>query len=186
MRIIPIGLRFVDQLTSLSTVLVDELQQLVASIQAMFASVVTEIQSIQAQWVDITYSSTNYSTNGSGLITPSSAAPNVYRYKLIGKTLLLTCTAKVAIGNGTTTEVRFKIPTTNTAKKVSGVGGVGDNTQRTAGVYSASGGTAGVTLAAINAVGGYVSVQRYDGAPAAAFPNGQDVTLGFMIQIPLV
>lgn len=185
MRIVPISLRFIDQLTSLSSTLVDELQQLVASIQAMVASLVFEIQSIQAVWVDLNFSVANYSTNNTGLFTITNAAPNLYRYKLIGKTLLLTCSAKVTIGNTTTSEIRFRIPV-GTAKKVTGTSGVGDNVQMTSGVYKDSAGVAGMTLATINTVGGYVSVQRYDGAPGTVFPNGRDVTIGFMVQIPLV
>lgn len=186
MKIIPVSLRFTDQLTSLSAVLVDELQQLVTSIQAMLGSLVNEILLMESAWIDVTFSSTNYTTNDTGLISVANTAPYVHRYKAIGKTLLLTCSAKVTIGNGTTSEVRFKIPRVGSAKNVLGLGGVGDNVQKTAAVYSDSAGVSGVALAAINTVGGYVSVQRFDGAPGAVFVNGRDVTIGFMVQIPLV
>lgn len=186
MRIIPVSLRFADQLMSLSSTLVDELQQLVASLQAMLSSLVGAVLAIEATWTDLVYSSTNYTTNNTGLISVTNAPANVYRYKLIGKTMLLTCSVKVTIGNGTTSEIRFRIPTTGTIKAIIGAGGVGDNVQMTAGVYMDSAGVSGVVMAAINTIGKYITVQRYDGAPGAVFVNGRDVTVGFMVQIPLV
>lgn len=183
MTVTPIVLRFADQLMSVSAVLVSELQQLVASIQVMIASLVAEIKSIEAGWVDLPYAPTNYSPNSAGLITTTNAAPNVFRYKLIGKTLLLNCSVKVTIGNASTTEIRFRIPTG--PQRVTGLPGVGDDTQMTAGVYSDSSGVAGVVMVAINTIGAFISVQRYDGAPSAVFVNGRTYSLGFMVQIPL-
>lgn len=186
MKATPIALRFASSLLSVSAALVDELQQLVSSIRIAFADIITEIGLIEGAWADLPYAATNYTVNAGGLITVSNAAPNVFRYKLIGKTLFLNCAVTVVIGNTATAEIRFRFAAMGTAKPVTGLSGVGDLVQGAAGIYSDSAGIAGVVAVVINTAGDYVAVQRFDGAPGAVFVNGRTVMIRFMVQIPLV
>lgn len=187
MRVPQVVLRFPEQLSLISSVLADELQQLVSAIQIGFSSLTGEINSIESGWTDVGFISANYAPNTAGLLSIAIAdRPYVFRYKVIGATLFLHCTATLTINNATTTEVRFRIPAGFQPMGLKNLTGTSANMERTACVFSDSTGIAGVAMAAINVTGRYISVQRSDGALGAAFTNGSSTIIGFMVQVPLV
>jgi hypothetical protein len=183
MNIPSVALRFVDKLTGAIN---DELQQLVASIQVGFKAFTDAINIIDDPWIDVDFNVSNFSTNSAGSITPNNVNPYTYRYRVIGKVMFLICAFKITVNNGTTTELRFTIPGRGKyeLKQLASISTADTNQQRSTGIFNGTG-AAGVCGTFINVQNRYVSLQRWDGIPAAGYPMG-DNFCGFQIVIPLL
>lgn len=179
-----IALRFLERLVSPVS---DELQQLVASISQAYRVFTDAFNSIfEEQWTDSTFTTANYTTNSAGSITPLNQNPYTFRYRVIGKTMWLKCSLRVTVNNGTTTEIRFRIPGTAALLPVTSISVADTNQQRSAGLWNDLNTTlAGLAGCFINVQNRYVSVQRWDGVAAAGYPTNT-VFVGFEVSIPLL
>lgn len=154
-------LQFADQFKD--PLVAAELQQLISAIQ-QWANGVTGI----GQWIDAPFSVALFSTNSTGSITPKKDRPYVFQYLLIGDMLLLQVAAKFVVNNGTTTEIRLRLPNglvLNPYENISDGDQAGD-----AGIFN-GGGVSGVTGLFADVTNNCISVQRADGSLAAGFPT---------------
>jgi hypothetical protein len=133
-------------------------------------------------WTDVPFSAGNFSTNDAGSITPTTV-PYVYRYAIVGHTMLFQGSAQIGVNNDTTNEIRFAIPDGYTARAYDPISGMDFDQARTGAVWN-GGGTAGSAIAVIDTRHNVISVQRWDGVPAAPFPH-TTCFVGFSIEIPL-
>ena len=162
--------------------LAQNLQHIQESVNELISS--NGLDAINDSWVLVPYISTNFTTNTAGAITPQLAQPYAIAYKVIGKMMWLNANFSAAITNAATTELRMAIPRGFTPKTIPSVGVLTENRMRGSGVWD-NGAIAGVIRVSINITNRYVVAQRWDGAPATAFPNATTCVVGYMIQIPL-
>lgn len=122
-------------------------------------------------WVSVPYAAGLFTTNGTGAITPTNANFR-YVYAVINKILIVDAFIEVTINNATTTEVRLAVPAGLSVDTTTGNGG--------AGVFNGPTNT-GVALWTAGGTNpnAYFSVQRWDGAAAAGYANGDTVFIRF-------
>lgn len=174
-----IALHFVEQIQSLSSTLTDELQQLIASLQAGLVSIVNTINGILDVWTDVPYDVSHISTTGA--YTPVTNGTYVTRYKIIGKTMWVNIVATVTVTDATTQIVRVAIP--GGLQPMNVYFNSADDIQRGAGIWT-GGGTSGLALACINVSKRSIDFFRWDGVGGAFYPTAQ-IVVGAMMQIPL-
>jgi len=133
-------------------------------------------------WIDVPFSASTFSTNSTGSITPTTV-PYVYRYAVIGHTMTFQASAQIVVNNGTTIEIRFAIPGGYTARAYDPISGNDGDQAGTDAVWNWAG-MAGQAAAFIDVPHNAVSVQRWDGTAAAAFPQAV-CFVRFSIMIPV-
>lgn len=184
MNPVTVALRFLASISNFFQPLGDELVALTAQLNAGFKQIVDQINGILGVWVDVPFNTANYTSANGGAVTAIHDNPYTYRYRVIGKTMWLSCSAQITCAINTN-EIRFKIPGGYVPKGITGLSGSGDYWQRTTGSWSDNNAiTTGVTGVFIGVTEAFVAVFRYDVDGEPDFP-ANTVTTGFMIVIPL-
>lgn len=161
--------------------LIGDLRQLQETLNTLIST--NGLDTLSDVWITVPFVASTFSCNAGGSITPLNVQPFALAYKVIGSTFWYSAAVTITVNNGATTELRVSLPSGFVPMVLPSVGVVQENRLGTAALWS-SGGTAGAAGVFVNIKGRYVSVQRYDGSLAAAFPAAQ-CTIRFTLAIPL-
>lgn len=145
---------------------------------------VNELDTLGNGWTDIAFNASYFTCNPLGAITPNQVNPYAMRFRVITSTMWVNTTFTVTVNNAFTSEIRVRIPPGYPLLRLGSVGADIDNRQRQTGLWN-SASVAGVTLVSVNVSGGYMSFERWDGAPVALFPDATQCVFSVMMTIPL-